>query len=769
MDAELLASTVPSILWIELTSKCPFDCVFCSRKSRRGAGAHMEFELYRNILRQLQRPAMIRLNYSGESLHFPRILDAVKAAKVTGASVELVSALGSAKPALVREIAASGLDRLTVSLHTLDPQQYGELYRFSSLDDVKRNLEILAGSPRSPIVDLAFVAMERNLDELPKVARYAAFIGAAEVSVHPVIERDPLPQAFHQERKIDFIDQVRDQAKAASAFVPVTVARPLPPAQVHQTGVATCEQNPWETIHILSNGDVVVCEVLDRQLMGSVVHETLEAVWRGNPYRKFRAAYVSARAGACAECVWRRSGPIAFTNLIARQRGTSQFVRGWYADTVEPALWSRRSSAIVLNRSYGEDMLQLSGMLPGGALQVRCQGLTVATVSKPGEFDVSAPIPKGRQSAIVLEFETSETMCPARTGGADGRELGFALFKAGLVATKARKSAAALMRLVKFTDSFPHRRSLRFPPPEISGVSVIIPERGHPAMLAECLASVEQAIAVLSEPAQVIVVVNASIEEAYLPLQARFRFAEFLFHDSPLGFTRAIQAGLRHVRHAWVYLLNNDIRLEPDALRRLLPLRAPDVFSAGSRIRMMDGSSTETNWTSMKVENGLVDLLELDPQGGLEPRPAMYCGGGCSLFQSEVLRHFARSSRGYDPFYWEDVEWGVRASSIGYLNLFCPASIAHHRRRSTVNRYYPSADVERIFERNRMLFQFRTAPAGTDLRTVADWFARVDPRTVREFVLRLPESLRVRSETVAPGGAVSITVPAGNLSGVLNQ
>jgi len=32
------AARTPRTLWVELTSKCPFDCIFCSRQLRRGAG-----------------------------------------------------------------------------------------------------------------------------------------------------------------------------------------------------------------------------------------------------------------------------------------------------------------------------------------------------------------------------------------------------------------------------------------------------------------------------------------------------------------------------------------------------------------------------------------------------------------------------------------------------------------------------------------------------------------------------------------------------------
>src|SRR6185436_8325419 len=91
-EADDLASPLPGILWIELTSKCPFDCVFCSRQLRRGTGEHMNFRLFQALIGQLDRPEIIRLNYSGESTHYPHLEEAVLLAKSTGAITELVSA-----------------------------------------------------------------------------------------------------------------------------------------------------------------------------------------------------------------------------------------------------------------------------------------------------------------------------------------------------------------------------------------------------------------------------------------------------------------------------------------------------------------------------------------------------------------------------------------------------------------------------------------------------------------------------------------------------
>ena len=105
---ETSAAPLPTVLWIELTSKCPYDCIFCSRSTLRGAGEHMEFDLFRSIMSELRRPEIIRLNYSGESIHHPRLLEALEFASKTGAVTELVSAFSSFPARDIERFVASG-------------------------------------------------------------------------------------------------------------------------------------------------------------------------------------------------------------------------------------------------------------------------------------------------------------------------------------------------------------------------------------------------------------------------------------------------------------------------------------------------------------------------------------------------------------------------------------------------------------------------------------------------------------------------------------
>src|SRR2546427_5286797 len=105
----------PRTLWVELTSKCPADCVFCSRKLRRGAGEHLPLSLFESLVDGMADARRLVLNYSGESTVYPDLIRAVRRARATGAYVELVSVLVTAPESLLAPLAESGLNRLTVS------------------------------------------------------------------------------------------------------------------------------------------------------------------------------------------------------------------------------------------------------------------------------------------------------------------------------------------------------------------------------------------------------------------------------------------------------------------------------------------------------------------------------------------------------------------------------------------------------------------------------------------------------------------------------
>lgn len=242
------------------------------------------------------------------------------------------------------------------------------------------------------------------------------------------------------------------------------------------------------------------------------------------------------------------------------------------------------------------------------------------------------------------------------------------------------------------------------------GITVLIPERGTPDLLAETLAAAVAALARIAEPTQLLVVVNGAPEADYAALRERHPTAEWQFHPDALGFNGAIEAGLAAVRQPGVYLLNSDMRLDPDALAALLPYRHDEVFALTSQIHFADPTRRreETGWSDHRVVGAIVEMFERDPEpDSLVARGCLYPGGGSALLRSAILRDYVRGSRTFAPFYFEDADWGARAWSDGWECLFVPASIAWHAHRGTVRRYYDAAMVERIFARNRLQFELR--------------------------------------------------------------
>lgn len=267
------------------------------------------------------------------------------------------------------------------------------------------------------------------------------------------------------------------------------------------------------------------------------------------------------------------------------------------------------------------------------------------------------------------------------------------------------------------------------------GITILIPERGTPDLLAETLAAALVAAARVDAPVQVVVVVNGAAEADYAGLRERWPTVEWQFHARALGYNGAVVAGLREARHAWTYLLNSDMRLDPDALVALLPYRLPHVFAVSSQIFFVDPRRRreETGWSDHHWNPDQPEVYERTPGPGRLARGTLYPGGGSSLCRTAPLRRYARGSRDYSPFYWEDADWGVRAWSEGWELLFCPASHAHHHHRGTVNRYHDAAEIERIIARNALLFDLRHAWSARRARQLIAHVAASDRRTRAEL------------------------------------
>jgi MoaA/NifB/PqqE/SkfB family radical SAM enzyme len=176
-------------LYIEPTNRCNLDCRTCMRHGWEEPLGYMEFGLLETIMAGLrsfpQRPDVFFGGF-GEPLGHPRIADMVALAKAAGGEVELISNGILLDDSMAGRLITAGLDRLWVSIDGASPASYADVRLGDHLPEIIANLERLKARSRKPELGISFVAMKRNIADLPAVLDLAVKLGASRFSLSNV-------------------------------------------------------------------------------------------------------------------------------------------------------------------------------------------------------------------------------------------------------------------------------------------------------------------------------------------------------------------------------------------------------------------------------------------------------------------------------------------------------------------------------------------------------------------------------------------------------
>ena len=240
-------------------------------------------------------------------------------------------------------------------------------------------------------------------------------------------------------------------------------------------------------------------------------------------------------------------------------------------------------------------------------------------------------------------------------------------------------------------------------------VSVVIPTWNGKEHLARNLPSVVEALAGNPDH-EILVMENASDDGTAEFLAREFPSVRVVEMGSNLGFGRASNVGFSIARHDVVVLLNNDMRVEPDFLRPLLDgFRDPRVFSVTSQIYFQDSGKLreETGLTTGRWHRGGIRLQHVDDEAVDELFPTFYAGGGSSAYDRLKILELGGFDEILAPFYMEDVDVSYMAWKRGWINFYAPRSIVHHEHRGTIGKHFDKAYIDRVLQKNRLLFAWK--------------------------------------------------------------
>ena len=310
-----LVPALPSALQVEVTSACNLRCAMCLVRYKppvnKIEGA-LPLDLFRQLLDEVPGLRRLTLQGLGEPLLSPYLLDMVRLAKRRGIEVGFNSNATLLSRSRADELVAAGLDWLHVSIDGARAGTYEAIRDGADFDKVIGNLAGLVAAKRAvggdrPWIRVVFVAMRRNVAELPELVELMGELGVQEVRVQNLAHDfadTPDDGPYREIRDYTAAEALwtgADRAATTEAFARARTAADAHGLELRlphldmDTGGSRCTW-PWDSAYITSAGFVQPCCMVmgdDRVALGDLRTETFPRIWAGPAYQEFRTRLAS--------------------------------------------------------------------------------------------------------------------------------------------------------------------------------------------------------------------------------------------------------------------------------------------------------------------------------------------------------------------------------------------------------------------------------------------------------------------------------------------
>jgi len=227
---------------------------------------------------------------------------------------------------------------------------------------------------------------------------------------------------------------------------------------------------------------------------------------------------------------------------------------------------------------------------------------------------------------------------------------------------------------------------------EVSAVIITFNSADH---VADSVLSLEKALAHLE--AEILVVDNASKDDTVTLARESLHRGRVIANDDNLGYASAANVGLKSARGRLTLVMNDDARLEPGAIDRLIEVLDSDDRIALVGPRIVDTSHHPTHSARISFPGPgeewqrLVDLIlrkdhkAYPAESG--PMPVHWLIAACVLGETATLRRVGGFNEAFF-LYGEDIDLGRRLKELGYLSVTVPDAVCVHVGAVTTSKTY---------------------------------------------------------------------------------
>jgi GT2 family glycosyltransferase len=240
----------------------------------------------------------------------------------------------------------------------------------------------------------------------------------------------------------------------------------------------------------------------------------------------------------------------------------------------------------------------------------------------------------------------------------------------------------------------------------ISGISVVIPNFNGRGLFEQTIAPLRIALKNSKLPFEIIIVDDCSTDDSVAYLQSNFPDIQLIQSEVNRGFSPTINKGIFQSQYDLVFLLNSDVKLEPDYFGHLLPyFDKKDTFGVMGRIinwednQIQDGAKLPTlQGAKIKTFKNFLPA-ETPVTKGLY---TMYLSGAEALVDRKKLLLLGGFDELFAPYYIEDYELCLRAWRLGWKCYYEHNSVCRHKTSSSIRSKSRKRNVQTIYYRNKM-------------------------------------------------------------------
>ena len=274
----------PPILIIAVTNVCDMACIHCAHPVMKRAPGYkatfMDPAIHTRIVEETRhfkdRLWVFRYAADGESILHPQFLDMVEETKNAGIGpVDLTTNAMALSEEKMRRLLLAPIDVIDVSLDAHTQETYEKIRKRGKFDQVTANLKRLIelrDELRSPTKIMTSIIQQK--EALGEVEAFKAFWG-------PYVD-EVLVRGLNTDLGI---------INASETYFDEDLAR------------WPCPQF-WKRVTINHKGDIRFCveDWFNRGLVGNVMEQSIQEIWKSPVYERFRELHASGRWGEMNLC-----------------------------------------------------------------------------------------------------------------------------------------------------------------------------------------------------------------------------------------------------------------------------------------------------------------------------------------------------------------------------------------------------------------------------------------------------------------------------------